>query len=392
MGRGPHREPHLDRVRPRLPHARRAGGQGREDDRPAGDAPLRPGGLLRRRAAVEVPGRPVPHRHRLVRHPGRARRRGRLVHEQGARRRRVPLLVPRHRGLVPDRAARRQRGARARRRRRRSSGSTTSSSRSSSRTSPRPGSSTTPATTPRRCGSRSRSSATTSCAASRRRPGRRAACSASASRRSPRSSAPATARSTTSPACGCSTRPSSACTRPARRSSSSASSRRARATRRRSRRSSPRSSGSRTEDVEVQEGDTDNTPYGLGTYASRSTPVAGRRDDRHRPQAARQGRGRSPRTCSRRRADDIEFEAGRFFVKGSPERAKTIQDVAFAAYTEPPRRHGGGARGRHLLRPAEHDVPVRHVRGRGRGRPRHRPVEARSRSSRSTTAASGSTR
>src|SRR5207248_6421452 len=29
------------------------------------------------------------------------------------------------------------------------------------------------------------------------------------------------------------------------------------------------------EDVTVQEGDTDNTPYGLGTYASRSTPVAG---------------------------------------------------------------------------------------------------------------------
>src|SRR5438128_1793602 len=28
-------------------------------------------------------------------------------------------------------------------------------------------------------------------------------------------------------------------------------------------------------DVEVQEGDTDNTPYGLGTYASRSTPVGG---------------------------------------------------------------------------------------------------------------------
>src|SRR5438093_13357387 len=29
------------------------------------------------------------------------------------------------------------------------------------------------------------------------------------------------------------------------------------------------------EDVLVVEGDTDNTPYGLGTYASRSTPVAG---------------------------------------------------------------------------------------------------------------------
>src|SRR5437016_6923367 len=27
--------------------------------------------------------------------------------------------------------------------------------------------------------------------------------------------------------------------------------------------------------VDVQEGDTDNTPYGLGTYASRRTPVGG---------------------------------------------------------------------------------------------------------------------
>ena len=70
-------------------------------------------------------------------------------------------------------------------------------------------------------------------------------------------------------------RRAAACTRPARRSSSSASSRRARATRRRSRRSSPRSSGIPPEDVIVQEGDTDNTPYGLGTYASRSTPIAG---------------------------------------------------------------------------------------------------------------------
>ena len=28
-------------------------------------------------------------------------------------------------------------------------------------------------------------------------------------------------------------------------------------------------------DIKVIEGDTDNTPYGLGTYASRSTPVGG---------------------------------------------------------------------------------------------------------------------
>jgi carbon-monoxide dehydrogenase large subunit len=90
-----------------------------------------------------------------------------------------------------------------------------------------------------------------------------------------------------------------------------------------------------TEDIEVQEGDTDNTPYGLGTYASRSTPVAG---------AATTVISRKLRDKAREIAahlleaspDDIEFEAGRFSVKGSPERAKTIQDVAFAAYTDLP--------------------------------------------------------
>jgi carbon-monoxide dehydrogenase large subunit len=34
--------------------------------------------------------------------------------------------------------------------------------------------------------------------------------------------------------------------------------------------------------------------------------------------------------------DDIEFEKGRFFVRGAPDKVKTIQDVAFAAYTNFP--------------------------------------------------------
>ena len=50
---------------------------------------------------------------------------------------------------------------------------------------------------------------------------------------------------------------------------------RARATRRRSRRSSPQELGIPPEDIEVIHGDTDNTPFGLGTYGSRSTPVSG---------------------------------------------------------------------------------------------------------------------
>jgi carbon-monoxide dehydrogenase large subunit len=88
-------------------------------------------------------------------------------------------------------------------------------------------------------------------------------------------------------------------------------------------------------DVEVREGDTDNTPYGLGTYASRSTPVAG---------AATGLVARKLREKARILAahlleaapEDIEFENGKFFVKGSPDSAKTIQEVAFAAYTNLP--------------------------------------------------------
>src|SRR5207247_2312302 len=34
--------------------------------------------------------------------------------------------------------------------------------------------------------------------------------------------------------------------------------------------------------------------------------------------------------------DDLEWTNGKFFVKGSPEKAKTIQEIAFAAYTNHP--------------------------------------------------------
>ncbi|HEY3206308.1 MAG TPA: aerobic carbon-monoxide dehydrogenase large subunit, partial [Gaiellaceae bacterium] len=89
------------------------------------------------------------------------------------------------------------------------------------------------------------------------------------------------------------------------------------------------------EDITVQEGDTDNTPYGLGTYASRSTPVAG---------AATAVAARKVREKARKLAahlleaaeDDLEWSDGKFAVKGAPERAKTIQEIAFAAYTDHP--------------------------------------------------------
>jgi len=93
--------------------------------------------------------------------------------------------------------------------------------------------------------------------------------------------------------------------------------------------------GIQPEDVKVQHGDTDNTPYGLGTYASRSTPTVG---------AATAMVSRKLREKGRKLAahllevseEDIEFEKGKFFVKGAPDKAKTIQEVAFAAYTDFP--------------------------------------------------------
>jgi carbon-monoxide dehydrogenase large subunit len=88
-------------------------------------------------------------------------------------------------------------------------------------------------------------------------------------------------------------------------------------------------------DIQVEEGDTDTAPYGLGTYASRSTPTAG---------AAASIAARKVRDKARKIAahlleaaeDDLEWTTGKFSVKGSPDRAKTIQEIAFAAYTNHP--------------------------------------------------------
>ncbi|TMD20155.1 MAG: carbon-monoxide dehydrogenase large subunit, partial [Chloroflexi bacterium] len=88
-------------------------------------------------------------------------------------------------------------------------------------------------------------------------------------------------------------------------------------------------------DVEVQEGDTDNTPYGLGTYASRSTPVGGAAT----AMVSRKLRDKAKKIAAHllEASDaDIEFDHGKFFVRGSPSKSKTIQDVAFAAYTNLP--------------------------------------------------------
>jgi aerobic carbon-monoxide dehydrogenase large subunit len=86
------------------------------------------------------------------------------------------------------------------------------------------------------------------------------------------------------------------------------------------------------EDVEVIHGDTDNTPFGLGTYGSRSTPVSGaaasvvarRVRDKARVVAA------AALECS---PDDLEWVLGRWQVKGDPAQGKSIQEIAMLAHS-----------------------------------------------------------
>jgi carbon-monoxide dehydrogenase large subunit len=93
--------------------------------------------------------------------------------------------------------------------------------------------------------------------------------------------------------------------------------------------------GIQPEHVKVMHGDTDNTPYGLGTYASRSTPVSGAAT----AMVARRVREKATKIAAHLlevAEEDVEFHRGVFSVKGAPDRTKTIQEVALAAYTNFP--------------------------------------------------------
>ena len=108
--------------------------------------------------------------------------------------------------------------------------------------------------------------------------------------------------------------------------------------------------------IQIEEGDTDTAPYGLGTYASRSTPTAG---------AAAAKAAHKIRDKARKIAayllevseEDLEWEPGKFSVKGAPERSKTIQDIAFAAYTNHPQGMEAGLEATHYYDPPNLTFP-----------------------------------
>jgi aerobic carbon-monoxide dehydrogenase large subunit len=109
-------------------------------------------------------------------------------------------------------------------------------------------------------------------------------------------------------------------------------------------------------DIQVEEGDTDTAPYGLGTYASRSTPTAGAAA----AIAARKIRAKAKKIAAyllEVGEDDLEWSIDRFHVKGSPERAKTIQEIAFAAYTNHPPDTEAGLEATHYYDPPNLTFP-----------------------------------
>ena len=85
-----------------------------------------------------------------------------------------------------------------------------------------------------------------------------------------------------------------------------------------------------TDDVKIIHGDTDSTPMGWGTYGSRTTAVGGAA----LALAARKIRDKATVIAAHlleASVEDMEYEDGNFFVKGSPDSGKTIQDIALMA-------------------------------------------------------------
>jgi carbon-monoxide dehydrogenase large subunit len=84
-------------------------------------------------------------------------------------------------------------------------------------------------------------------------------------------------------------------------------------------------------DIKVVHGDTDTTPMGWGTYGSRTTAVGGAA----LVLATRKVKEKAKVIAAHlleAAVEDMDYADGKFFVKGSPDKAKTIQEVALMAH------------------------------------------------------------
>ncbi len=89
------------------------------------------------------------------------------------------------------------------------------------------------------------------------------------------------------------------------------------------------------DDIMVEEGNTDTAPYGIGTFGSRSTPVAGAAI----AMAARKIRNKAQMIAAyllEVHESDLEWDIDGFRVKGLPEKFKGMKEIVWAAYHSPP--------------------------------------------------------
>src|SRR6266540_3422079 len=86
------------------------------------------------------------------------------------------------------------------------------------------------------------------------------------------------------------------------------------------------------DDVEVVYGDTELAPLGMDTYGSRSLSVGGVAVHRAAQKIVEKARKIAAHELEVAE-DDLEYEGGTFSVRGVPDRAKTVGELAFSAWT-----------------------------------------------------------
>ncbi len=84
------------------------------------------------------------------------------------------------------------------------------------------------------------------------------------------------------------------------------------------------------ENIEIVHGDTDNTPQGWGTYGSRTTAVCGSAVKVATQRVKEKAKKIAAHLMEANEAD-LEWSAGKFAVRGSPDQAKSFAEVALMA-------------------------------------------------------------
>src|SRR5207245_1763181 len=142
------------------------------------------------------------------------------------------------------------------------------------------------------------------------------------------------------------------------------------------------------DDIEVLYGDTAVAPLGMDTYGSRSLAVGGVAVHRAAQKIVDKARKIAAHELEVAE-EDLDYQTGRFSVKGAPDRAKTVAETAFSAWTahnlpegiEPGlddelRGAGGPGRPGRDRREGGDAVDLERARGQGGGRDRDDRVAA----------------